>query len=77
MLALNPPTLRCPLIPLILASLQACMKESLSLSSLIINEGEYYMPEEKEPKKKEEPKKKAKKSLVADKVKADIIVCFL
>ena len=45
------------------------LKESLSLSSLIINEGEYYMPEEKEPKKKEEPKKKAKKSLVADKVK--------
>ena len=45
------------------------LKESLSLSSLIMNEGEYYMPEEKEPKKKEEPKKKAKKSLVADKVK--------
>jgi hypothetical protein len=45
------------------------LKESLSLAALILGEGEYYMPEEKEPKKKEEPKKKAKKSLVADKVK--------
>ena len=46
------------------------LKESLSLTSLIMNEGEYYMPEEKKIKEKlEEPKKKAKKSLVADKVK--------
>ena len=45
------------------------LKESLSLAALILGEGEYYMPEEKEPKKKEEPKKKAKKSLIADKVK--------
>ena len=45
------------------------LKESLSLAALILGEGEYYMPEEKEPKKKEEPKKKVKKSLVADKVK--------
>lgn len=45
------------------------IKESLNLTSLIMNEGEYYMPEEKKPKKKEEPKKKIKKSLVADKVK--------
>ena len=46
------------------------LKESLSLVSLIMNEGEYYMPEEKKIKEKvEEPKKKEKKSLVADKVK--------
>ena len=46
------------------------LKESLSLSSLILGEGEYYMPEEKKIKEKlEEPKKKVKKSLVADKVK--------
>ena len=38
------------------------LKESLSLTSLIMNEGEYYMPEEKKIKEKlEEPKKKSKK----------------
>ena len=46
------------------------LKESLSLTSLILDEAEYYMPQSKETKKKEEPKKKkAKKSLVSDKVK--------